>query len=65
MPLTYPIAFGDPFRSIATHWAPCPTNGEPILWVVMDKKKKVYRRRIIRSQIHRRGVLSWVLRRLR
>lgn len=29
LPITYPIDFGDGF--IATHFVPCPTNGEPIL----------------------------------
>lgn len=28
-PLTFPIALAD--GNLATHWAPCPTNGEPIL----------------------------------
>ena len=31
-PLTFPIDFGDGW--IATHWAPCPTSGEPILYCV-------------------------------
>jgi hypothetical protein len=29
LPFTHHIDVGDGF--IATHWAPCPTNGEPIL----------------------------------
>lgn len=28
-PLTHEIADGD--RVLASHWAPCPENGEPIL----------------------------------
>jgi hypothetical protein len=36
LPLTYPIEFGDAANSVATHWAPCPTNGEPILLCTMD-----------------------------
>lgn len=28
-PLTVPIDMGDGF--VATHWTPCPVNGEPIL----------------------------------
>lgn len=28
-PLQYPIRFGDGY--VATHWCPCPTNGQPIL----------------------------------
>jgi hypothetical protein len=30
LPFTYPIDMGDGFT--ATHYAPCPTNGEPILF---------------------------------
>lgn len=32
LPFTYPIDMGGGW--IATHWAPCPTNGEPILYCV-------------------------------
>lgn len=34
-PLTYPIDMGNGWT--ATHWAPCPTNGEPILYCVGPK----------------------------
>lgn len=30
LPLDHPIDFEDGF--VATHWCPCPTNGQPILW---------------------------------
>ena len=30
LPFTDPIDFGDGF--VATHWAKCPMNGEPILY---------------------------------
>ena len=35
-PLTFPIDMGEGFT--ATHWAPCPTNGEPILFCVGPKE---------------------------
>lgn len=40
-PLTHPV---DPSESGCdkqiTHWAPCPTNGEPILMVVTEKEQE-------------------------
>lgn len=33
-PLTYPLEIGD---AVLTHWAPCPTNGEPILLRFVEK----------------------------
>jgi len=30
LPFTHPVDMGDGF--IATHWSPCPTNREPILY---------------------------------
>lgn len=32
-PLTHPVTIGPGTRAeiVFTHWAPCPTNGEPIL----------------------------------
>lgn len=35
-PFTSPIDMGGGW--LATHWAPCPTNGEPILYAVNTKK---------------------------
>lgn len=34
-PLTHPIVRDD--LIVGTHWAPCPTNGEPIIMVSMSK----------------------------
>jgi hypothetical protein len=31
-PLTFPIRLADGWKG--THWAPCPTNGEPIIYAV-------------------------------
>lgn len=31
-PLTFPVEMGLPGAAVMTHWAPCPTNGEPILF---------------------------------
>lgn len=36
-PLTYPLAI--PGSAPLTHWAPCPTNGEPILMYVSPGDK--------------------------
>lgn len=36
LPLTYPIRLGG---EKLTHWAPCPTNGEPILLLVSEKEE--------------------------
>lgn len=33
-PLTHPLELGE-FK--LTHWAPCPTNGEPILMMTSEK----------------------------
>lgn len=32
VPLTHPVT--EQGKTIATHWAPCPGNGEPILMMV-------------------------------
>lgn len=34
-PLRFPIKLADGFT--ATHWAPCPTNGQPILYATKGK----------------------------
>lgn len=33
--LTVPIVFTDKER--ATHWGPCPTNGQPVLWGIIER----------------------------
>jgi len=33
-PLTYPAEFG---AARFTHWAPCPTNGQPILMCYVEE----------------------------
>lgn len=34
--LTHPITDSD--GKVWTHWAPCPTNGEPILMMFVDEQ---------------------------
>lgn len=36
-PLTFPVEDTDGTQW--THWAPCPTNGEPILLTIRDEKE--------------------------
>jgi len=35
MPLAHPVELDD--GTAFTHWAPCPTNGEPILLLIRKK----------------------------
>jgi len=37
VPLTFPLEREG--MVVGTHWAPCPTNGEPIIMVVLKNEK--------------------------
>jgi hypothetical protein len=39
MPLEFPIEIPDSIR-VFTHWAPCPANGEPILFTTVETPEK-------------------------
>lgn len=35
-PLTHPVELDSDAEPSFTHWAPCPTNGEPILMRIIE-----------------------------
>ncbi len=48
LPFTYPVR--TPNVREFTHWAPCPTNGEPILLLIVPKANSPQEHEIVTTQ---------------